>query len=526
MRSFPLTLAGRKVVVREESEQDELGREQSRGLSGPGWSREEAVSAGADDDFETVGLVEALSASLPRRDVKGKGKERKRPLRSSQRTPEPGSADTVMAGEAVTPPATHLYASIDNQSQVNRSRSPPRKRSRVLQGRTLPQESNGSALLSPLPSPDTEHATFPDTARSTTSTLPDEALPSHTVEPSLGSGIEAAALFSLPAVMAHFDALPDKLQQHVLMHLFRRSRMPTIQRLSAFTLKALKRDFISLLPHEIAVQILKNVDLKGLVAASAVCRKWHTLVETERAVWRQRLIDEGLWYGLGAEEEAEESIQRRWETLDLMAGKKDGRAVKAGSNASDEEDMSPASLPSQRSAALKHVYRRRKVNDYNWMHRRPAHLSFTGHGTNVVTCLQFDADKIVSTSDDHSINIYETQTGHLRKRLDGHEGGVWALEYKGDTLVSGSTDRTVRVWDLETYKEEHVFAGHSSTVRCLQIVEPVMDPVSGEFQPPYPVIVTGSRDTTLRVWKLPKKGEPAYRRGGVLVSCALLPGSN
>ncbi|KAK9318754.1 WD40-repeat-containing domain protein, partial [Lipomyces orientalis] len=79
----------------------------------------------------------------------------------------------------------------------------------------------------------------------------------------------------------------------------------------------------------------------------------------------------------------------------------------------------------------------------------PNHLSFGAHGRNVVTCLQFDSDKIITGSDDCYINIHDTRTGKLRARLGGHERGIWALQYVGNTLVSGSTDRTVRVWDIE-----------------------------------------------------------------------------
>lgn len=168
-------------------------------------------------------------------------------------------------------------------------------------------------------------------------------------------------------------------------------------------------------------------------------------------------------------------------------------------------------LAPERPIPLKHVYRRRYQTNRNWFTKEPVHLSFPGHGPNVVTCLQFDADKILSASDDHSINVYDTRTGQLRKRLEGHLGGVWALQYKGDILVTGSTDRSIRIWNLTTYTQEHVLWGHGSTVRCLQIVEPVYDPSTGEFQPPFPLIVTGSRDASVRVWKLPMKGDPPYR---------------
>lgn len=140
---------------------------------------------------------------------------------------------------------------------------------------------------------------------------------------------------------------------------------------------------------------------------------------------------------------------------------------------------------------------------------RPRHISFQGHGRNVVTCLQFDSDRVISGSDDSTINIYETRTGRLSHTLHGHDGGVWALQYLDSILVSGSTDRTVRVWDIETAECTQIFYGHTSTVRCLQIIMPRLQS-DGSYIPEEPVIVTGSRDSTLRVWKLPTKGSTRY----------------
>ena len=74
----------------------------------------------------------------------------------------------------------------------------------------------------------------------------------------------------------------------------------------------------------------------------------------------------------------------------------------------------------------------------------------------------------------------------------------------GDILVSGGTDCTVRVWDLEDLElvTTFIFLGHTSTV---QIVEPVLHQATGQFQPPYPMIVTGSRDTTATGMETPSK---------------------
>ncbi|KAK3987968.1 WD40-repeat-containing domain protein [Cladorrhinum sp. PSN332] len=178
-------------------------------------------------------------------------------------------------------------------------------------------------------------------------------------------------------------------------------------------------------------------------------------------------------------------------------------------------------LPSLRQLHLfKSLYRRHHMIRKSWMDNKvkPGHVAFAAHPRHVITCLQFDEDKIITGSDDTLIHVYDTKTGALRTKLEGHEGGVWALQYVGNTLVSGSTDRSVRVWDIKKGICTQTFYGHTSTVRCLQILMPTE---TGKFldnkpvmMPPKPLIITGSRDSMLRVWRLPEAGARRYIQTG------------
>ncbi|ORX66428.1 WD40 repeat-like protein [Linderina pennispora] len=310
-----------------------------------------------------------------------------------------------------------------------------------------------------------------------------------------------AALYSMPSILTTYDQLPANMQSFLLYQLLRRTPRPILQFATQTMLPVLQRDFVSELPVEVSHHILKFMDTRSLCRASCVSRRWQDVVNGDAKVWRARLSD-----------------ARVLPPAQMQCRRADGACDGAGGRVAAH---GPVPVPTN---AFKEEFARDYVLDRNWHEGKCRHISFVSEGGSVVTCVQLTDDYIIAGFDTKNIYVYDITTGATVRQLVGHEGGVWALAVVGNTVISGSTDRTVRIWDLETGRCTHVFAGHSSTVRCLQVLLPTdtrtplerarNEPV--RYEPSEPLIVTGSRDTTLRVWKLPSptKDTPYVPRTG------------
>lgn len=212
-----------------------------------------------------------------------------------------------------------------------------------------------------------------------------------------------------------------------------------------------QRDFISLLPKELALYVLSFLEPKDLLQAAQTCRYWRILAE-DNLLWREKCKEEGIDEPL--------HIKRR-------------KIIKPGFIHSP----------------WKSAYIRQHRIDTNWRRgelRSPKVLK--GHDDHVITCLQFCGNRIVSGSDDNTLKVWSAVTGKCLRTLVGHTGGVWSSQMRDNIIISGSTDRTLKVWNAETGECIHTLYGHTSTVRCMHLHEKR--------------VVSGSRDATLRVWDI------------------------
>ncbi|SCU78145.1 LAFA_0A05160g1_1 [Lachancea sp. 'fantastica'] len=233
----------------------------------------------------------------------------------------------------------------------------------------------------------------------------------------------------------------------------------------------LNRDFISSLPVEVAMNILTNLRFEDIAKCLSVSKTWNNLINNTPYLWRKLMVSEGF--------------------MSLDEFKKDYH------ESSDPTKLSRAENQVRIDFLQNYTY----LNNCYSVNFKPHRTTLRGHSVKIVTCLQFEDDYVITGADDKVIRVYDANEERFITQLSGHDGGVWALKYGQDgILVSGSTDRSVRVWNIKEGKCTHVFKGHTSTVRCLDIVEH-----KGEK-----FIITGSRDHTLHVWKLPNHRSSSY----------------
>ncbi|CCH60766.1 hypothetical protein TBLA_0D02630 [Henningerozyma blattae CBS 6284] len=261
------------------------------------------------------------------------------------------------------------------------------------------------------------------------------------------------------------NQLPEQCIKNLLFKLISSLNRSEISDLSTFLKDNLQRDFITSLPVEVALKILINLSFIDIINCLQTCKNWNRLIINTPYLWKHLLINESFV---------------------------------SPDNFNNYSKKISLEYPQFNSEELCYRYdflKKLKIlkNWYNPFYL-PKRTTLLGHMTSVVTCLQFEDNYIITGADDRMIRVYDSKLKKFLLELAGHDGGVWALKYDEDgILVSGSTDRTVRVWDIKRGCCTHIFKGHTSTVRCLDIVK----------YKNTKYIITGSRDTTLHVWKLP-----------------------
>jgi WD40 repeat protein len=137
----------------------------------------------------------------------------------------------------------------------------------------------------------------------------------------------------------------------------------------------------------------------------------------------------------------------------------------------------------------------------------------------VVVCVAFSPDgkRIASGQTsaqfEHTVKLWDAETGQKLLTLKGHTGRVWTVAFSldGKRIVSGAEDKTLKIWDIETGQEIRTLKGHAGAVTTVAF--------SGDGKR----IVSGSLDKTLKFWEAETGQLLRSLPTGVLSAMALSP---
>ncbi|KAH8827937.1 guanine nucleotide binding protein beta subunit [Flagelloscypha sp. PMI_526] len=108
-----------------------------------------------------------------------------------------------------------------------------------------------------------------------------------------------------------------------------------------------------------------------------------------------------------------------------------------------------------------------------------------------------DGQFALSSSWDHTLRLWDLNTGETTRRFVGHTSDVLSVSFSADNrqIVSGSRDKTIKLWNtLGECKYDIKDDGHSEWVSCVRFSPNISNPV----------IVSAGWDKVVKVWELSK----------------------
>lgn len=283
-------------------------------------------------------------------------------------------------------------------------------------------------------------------------------------------------------------------------------------------------DFISLLPRELALNILSFSSPKTLLTLSAVNKYYQSLAQ-DNNLWKMK-FKQSKWtlsskYMSTTQQSSRPqsylqfdhsnslprhiSLERnQYEFTQMTQTEREEfiDGIRTGSLPRDFQSdfvqhlntshfnlkscVKPVQLISDEiQLTWKLVYKHGAHLSKNWQTGKAKLTELQGH-RDAIYALQFDKTKIITGSKDDTIKVWCLQTHQCIKTFTGHLGSVLCLEFNEKFIVSGSSDATIIVWDADTGKKIKILVGHAESVLNLKF--------DGKW------IVSCSKDKTIKVF--------------------------
>ncbi|ETO16842.1 WD-40 repeat-containing protein [Reticulomyxa filosa] len=103
-----------------------------------------------------------------------------------------------------------------------------------------------------------------------------------------------------------------------------------------------------------------------------------------------------------------------------------------------------------------------------------------------------DGTKIISTSEDRTVRIWDVMSGNEIQLFDRHQDEVNDAQFSptGNMVVSCSKDKTIRLWEVKSGREIKKLQGHEASV------------TSAQFSPDEKNVISSSADNKIILWNV------------------------
>ncbi|THD24438.1 F-box/WD repeat-containing protein pof1 [Fasciola hepatica] len=251
-------------------------------------------------------------------------------------------------------------------------------------------------------------------------------------------------------------------------------------------------DFVSWLPPELVARIFSYLPWDSLVACSLVNRSWFRAARNPELYRRLCQLPE---WGSPTLDRGPQSLSFLSRTMDTIE--------------STDQIVSPSSFA---SSTMDHktidwfgIFKTRSRLRRNWLLGKHRTRRFTGH-SEAIYCVACDAHRIVSGSADATIRVWNVRTNATWsvQTLRGHSDAVRCLQLL--PLASASASPLFVSSSSASSPQSSSSCSPSSTCQspsnffdCRTTLSPT---VIDDKQPPEALLISGSSDTTVKLWRL------------------------
>eukprot|EP01132_Coremiostelium_polycephalum_P002151 gene2151-2650_t len=126
----------------------------------------------------------------------------------------------------------------------------------------------------------------------------------------------------------------------------------------------------------------------------------------------------------------------------------------------------------------------------NWRNGKYKCTTLTGHGENITSILLGPSNKVISSSYDTTIKIWDIETSDCIKTLTNRNNVVMSMQLDptNSKIICGSTTGNISIWDINNGHLDHSVKGHYAYISNIKVNYKSC------------IFSSGSKDKDIKIW--------------------------